>query len=165
VRLFLDTEFTGLAESIRLISIALVPEEGDRCLYAELADGWTTADCTPWVLQHVVATLDRNPETTMTRVEAADRLRLFLADFSEAVICFDSEHDRRHLLDLLGALPAHVTLENINSEVDQEVFDGFFGGRTDLQHHALTDARALAYAYRVTTEMRLRAMRDRDDVC
>lgn len=164
MRLFLDTEFTGLEPPIKLISLALVSED-DRYFYAELADGWSVSDCSDWVQQNVVSKLDRMPEMTMLRTEAAARLLAFLSGFSEAAICYDSSHDERQLLGLLGALPAHVRLENINSQIEQAVFDGFFGGQADLKHHALTDARALTYAYRVTQEMRQRAMRDRDDVC
>lgn len=162
MRLFLDTEFTGLEPPSNLISLGLVAED-DRHIYIELTDGWSVSDCSDWVQANVVAKLDRRPETTMSRAEAAERLLIFLARFDEAVICYDSEHDERQLLGLLATLPANVRLENVNSEVDQEVFEGFFADQPDAQHHALTDARALAYAYRVTTEMRLRAMRDRDD--
>lgn len=101
----------------------------------------------------------------MPRAEAAIRLKEFLTGFSDAVICFDSEHDRRQLLGLLGSVPAHIRLENIDREIDQPVFEGYFGGRTDLKHHALVDARALEYSFRLTCEMRKRALRDRDDVC
>lgn len=163
--IFLDTEFTSLVAPSNLISIALVSED-DRYFYCELSDGWSPDDCTPWVQDNVLAKLDDNPETTMSRVEAAERIRHFLSGIPEPVVCFDSEHDERQLLGLLGALPAGVRLQNINSEVEQAVFEGYFGGAAgSLQHHALVDARALEYSYRVTREMQLRAMQDRDDVC
>ena len=164
MRLFLDTEFEGLHDGAGLISIALVSED-DRYFYAELSGCWLVSDCSDWVQANVVAKLDCRAETTMSRAEAADRLRAFLSGFTEAVICFDSEHDERHLRGLLGPLPGHVRLENINSEVEQAVFNAFFADQPHAQHHALTDAMALAYAYRVTQEIRQRAMRDRDDIC
>lgn len=166
MRLFLDTEFTGLTEPIKLISLALVSEhDATRHFYAELSGCWLVSDCSDWVQANVITKLDNRPETTMSRLEAAERLRAFLSGFHEAVVCFDSQHDERQLLGLLGVLPPNVRLENINSKVEQAVFDGFFAGRTDLQHHALTDARAVAHAYRVTQEIRRRAWQDRDDIC
>lgn len=162
MRLFLDTEFTGLIPGARLISLALVSED-QRAIYIELADGWDAHDCTDWVRMHVLPKLERTPATTCTHAEATSRLRTFLDGFPEAVICFDSEHDRNHLLSLLDPLPEHVALENINREIEQAVFDGYFGNERHRKHHALTDARALEHAYRACWEMRLRSMRDRDD--
>lgn len=167
MRLFLDTEFTSLTAPSNLISIALVPEGDDpRYFYAELSDGWSPESCTDWVQANVLEKLDDNPETTMSRAVAADRIRIFLSGIPEPVICFDSGFDEIHLLALIDPFPAGVRLLNINTEVDQAVFEGYFGGvGTYFQHHALIDARALEYACHVTREMRVREMKDRDDVC
>ena len=46
-----DTEFTGLshpANDRKLLSLALVAEDGNAEWYAEL-DGWVLTDCDPWV--------------------------------------------------------------------------------------------------------------------
>jgi len=54
--IFLDTEYTGLshpAQARKLLSLALVAEDGSAEWYAEL-DGWELADCDPWVQDHVV---------------------------------------------------------------------------------------------------------------
>lgn len=160
--IFIDTEFTSLVAPSNLISIALVAEN-DKYFYAELSDGWSPESCTDWVQDNVLEKLDDNPETTMSRAVAAARIRSFLSGIPEPGVCYDSDFDEVHLLALLDPFPPGVSLRNINAEVDQAVFEGYFGGATHLQHHALTDARALAYAYKTTQEMRLREMRDRDD--
>lgn len=50
---FLDTEYTGLQppDARKLLSLALVAEDGSAEWYAEL-DGWELADCDPWVQRH-----------------------------------------------------------------------------------------------------------------
>lgn len=55
----MDTEYTGLsypAHARKLLSLALVAEDGSAEWYAEL-DGWELADCDSWVKRHVVPLL------------------------------------------------------------------------------------------------------------
>ncbi|MBO7778263.1 hypothetical protein [Burkholderia pseudomallei] len=61
--LFLDTEYTGLGHRYgqhgpKLISLALVAEDGSREFYVELADTWIPEECTPFVLREVLPLLD-----------------------------------------------------------------------------------------------------------
>jgi hypothetical protein len=48
MRVFLDTEFSGLSSDPRLLSIGLVAENGAE-LYIELTDGWSEGNCSAWV--------------------------------------------------------------------------------------------------------------------
>ncbi len=50
--LFLDTEFSGLRQHARLISLALIAADG-RAFYAELTD-WDQGEVDPWVRRHVI---------------------------------------------------------------------------------------------------------------
>jgi len=81
--LFLDTEYTGLGQrQPKLISLALVAEDGSREFYAELADTWTPQDCTPFVQREVL------PQLSWMKIPVtAARLRLseWLASAPRAV--------------------------------------------------------------------------------
>jgi len=56
--LFLDTEYTGLGlEQPRLISLALVAEDGQREWYAVLSEGWSEDECTEFVKREVLPQL------------------------------------------------------------------------------------------------------------
>lgn len=44
LRIFFDTEFTGLIVAPKLISIGLIDETGEHTFYAELSDTWRWLD-------------------------------------------------------------------------------------------------------------------------
>jgi hypothetical protein len=56
MNIFIDTEFSGLGSDPRLISIALVAEQGAE-LYIELTSGWSAELCSRWVVEHVLPQL------------------------------------------------------------------------------------------------------------
>jgi hypothetical protein len=65
MHVFFDTEFTelSLADS-KLISIGFVSQLGLE-FYAELADGWSTEDCSKFVMAEVLPHLDGAASTWM----------------------------------------------------------------------------------------------------
>ena len=56
MNIFVDTEFSSLGSDPRLLSIALVTENGAE-LYIEFSSGWTFEQCSPWVKNHVLPLL------------------------------------------------------------------------------------------------------------
>lgn len=56
MKVFFDTEFTGLHKDTTLISIGLISED-KRCFYAELTD-YDEAKCDDWIREHVIANLN-----------------------------------------------------------------------------------------------------------
>lgn len=56
MKVFFDTEFTGLYKNTMLISIGLISEDR-RCFYAELTD-YDEAQCSDWIKEHVIANLN-----------------------------------------------------------------------------------------------------------
>lgn len=58
MRVFLDTEFTGLVRHPKLISIGLVTEDGQHQYYAELTDTYSRAHCSDFALEHVLPYLE-----------------------------------------------------------------------------------------------------------
>lgn len=98
MRLFLDTEFTGLTQQAELISLALVSEEGDY-FYAEFTD-YDPASLEDWhhehVLPHLFLTKDTRPELPPqgelclgTRAEVAEALRKWLEQWTSIEVWAD----------------------------------------------------------------------------
>lgn len=145
--LFLDTEYTGFGQTDpRLISLALVSEDGRREFYVELADTWQLADCTGFVRREVLPLLE-GPARTLA--QARDELReWFTAAPRHVQAACDSVTDFRFLLALLGApCPDNLAAEyfDLRPLIDTTVYDRTVAAcyRTDPRlHHALADARA-----------------------
>lgn len=83
-KLFLDTEFTDLHPEARLISIALVAEDGEF-FYAELTDTYEFDDCSEFVKGHVLPFLKGKPYE-MTYFECALKLGNWIEDRNEKCI-------------------------------------------------------------------------------
>lgn len=138
--LYFDTEFTNLTLDRRLISLALVAEDGAE-FYVELLDGWSECDCSDFVLETVRPQLDLKM-FGVTRDDASLRLREFLATQGLVEIVGDAlKWDWPLLLELVGAngLPDNVVgcreiaPDEIGDDPDVE----------DAPHHALLDARLI----------------------
>ncbi|TCG03112.1 hypothetical protein BZM27_50940 [Paraburkholderia steynii] len=145
--LFLDTEYTGFGQlRPKLISLALVAEDGRREFYVELTDTWTLDDCTAFVKSKVISVLSG---PCMPRAEARVELLTWLEHAPRSVkVACDSETDWHLLLDLLGTpLPANLAdhYYDLRPLVDTTIYDRTVAGyyRIDArEHHALVDARA-----------------------
>lgn len=55
MRLYFDTEFTGLHQGTTLISLGIISEDG-RTFYAEFTD-YDKAQVTPWIQENVIQNL------------------------------------------------------------------------------------------------------------
>jgi hypothetical protein len=145
--LFLDTEYSGLGQqSPRLISLALLAEDGSREFYVELADTCAPDDCTPFVQREVLPLLT-GPR--LPRIEASTTLRAWFDQAPRAIqAACDSETDWRFLLDLLGEpRPANLAAHyyDLRPLIDTTVYDRAVAAYylTDpREHHALVDAQA-----------------------
>ncbi|MDH6149704.1 MULTISPECIES: hypothetical protein [Paraburkholderia] len=150
--LFLDTEYTGLDQRPpKLVSLALVAEDGSREFYVELADTWAIDDCAAFVQRKVLPLLDKSGTT---RAEARATLQSWLAASPRTVqAACDSETDFRFLVDLLGPdRPANLTdrYYDLRPLIDTPVYDRAVQDyyRKDRRvHHALADARAYRYGW------------------
>lgn len=111
MRIFFDTEFTGLTDDARLISIGLVDEAGEHEFYAELADTFRPAECSEYCQQHVLPLLEGGPARLRIR-ELRPKLRAWLVDRGPGTILVcDSPRDVIQMRSLLlEALPSNVTL-------------------------------------------------------
>lgn len=142
MRYFLDTEFNGFGGA--LISLALVPEQGDQEFYAllEMPD-----PLHPWVERHVIPYLTSVPLghdlRALSRLEAAAEIAHYLQHDNDAVIVADWPDDIAYFCHLL------VTKAGDMAPVGSLKFEfvsspGFStAASSKVPHNALHDARAL----------------------
>lgn len=149
VRVFIDTEFTGLEQpEPRLISIALVSEDGLREFYAELAPESYMEEVSPWVRNCVLPLLEGG-DCVLQPDELRQRLASWIVELGAAVVACDSaDYDFAFLQAILNPWPANLDREPLLLLFDAERSKRFLGAVAEAfacglrQHHALDDARA-----------------------
>lgn len=102
-RWFFDTEFDENGVTIKLISIALVSEDG-REYYAVCLDGWDLWSCDDWVKANVIPKLPAigGPEWK-PRAQIADEIRALVGDEPEFWAYF-ADYDWVVLCQLYGKM-------------------------------------------------------------
>ena len=141
MRYFLDTEFNGFAGE--LISLALVPEHGDRELYVVVP---LEGVIDPWGARHVLPYLHSVPDAldlSLDRVAAAHELAAYLATDRDPLIVADWPEDIALLCRLLLIEPNEIVdVAGLRFEFHRT--PGFSTAQNSrVPHNALHDARAL----------------------
>jgi hypothetical protein len=142
MRYFLDTEYDGFGG--KLLSIALVPEDGGEEFYAVIDHHGVAV---PWVERNVVPFLDMVPESLkgphMAREEAAEALAQWLAHDEAPDIIADWPEDLAQLSMLLVTGPGRmVAMHGLTLRFVP--LHGFStAANSTVPHNALHDARAL----------------------
>lgn len=142
MRSFLDCEFTQLNATAKLISLALVAEDGREC-YVELLDTWNLDDCSDFVKEIVLPQL-WGGDYSCPILDARDRLLAFLRSFDcmITVVTDAPEYDWELFCELAyneGKWPQNVYPAPTNALTLEPLNDG-----SELPHHALLDARIIA---------------------
>lgn len=142
MRLFLDCEFTQLSAQAKLISLALVGQDG-REFYVEVVDAWREEDCSEFVKEIVLPQL-WGSEYAMPIIEARAALLRFLATYDEEleVVTDAPAYDWELLCELAyddGQWPSNVRNVPTDATTLSPTSDG-----EELPHHALLDARIIA---------------------
>ncbi|MBC2382813.1 3'-5' exoribonuclease [Pseudomonas carnis] len=142
MRLFLDCEFTRLSAAAKLISLALVAEDG-REFYVELLDSWREEDCSDFVVEVVLPQL-WGGSNAQPIIKARSALFDFLASFDEVleIVTDAPQYDWELFIELVyddGKWPRNVR----NYPTDATTLDATSDG-VPLPHHALLDARIIA---------------------
>lgn len=142
MRLFLDCEFTQLSATAKLISLALVAENG-REFYVELLDTWRVDDCSDFVVRIVLPQL-WGGSNAQPIIGARAALLDFLASFDEVleIVTDAPQFDWELFCELAyddGKWPGNVR----NYPTDATTLDASSDG-DPLPHHALLDARIIA---------------------
>jgi hypothetical protein len=169
MKIFFDTEFTGLHQNTTLISIGLVAENG-RTFYAEFTD-YNQAQVDPWIQDNVVANLlfaddaRRNgPRGVLLYSYVGDtlfiveQLKNWLSQFDKVEMWSDClAYDWVLFCELFGGafrLPENIyyipfdlctlfKLKGIDPDANREEFAGMIGNK----HNALHDARVIKACY------------------
>lgn len=169
VNVFLDCEFTSFDQP-KLISIALITEDGKQSFYAELTDTYTPSDCSEFVIETVLPLLDAkefsipenggylNVYSKMTSAQCSEYMKRWIDYLDDKVVIFnDAAHYDFTLLTevLYDNWPAQLrkkchqisarTLdgqERYEKTLNEEFKHGF------RQHHALDDAKVMIRAYK-----------------
>lgn len=149
MRIFFDTEFTGLHKNTTLISIGCIDETG-RTFYAEFSD-YDVTQCDDWIKENVIKHLkyaNTPPPTPITKIEGdswevygdkhyiRDVLRNWLSEYYSVELVSDVCHyDMVLFIDIFGGafdIPANVNAacHDINQDIaryfsipENEAFD------------------------------------------
>ena len=133
MKVFFDTEFTGLHKDTTLISIGCVAEDGST-FYAEMTD-YDKSQCDEWIQKNVIAHLKFNGEqcgqndgqghmeVCGTKEQIKDYLTAWLSKYNEVQLVSDVCHyDMVLFIDLFGTafdLPKGVNAacHDINQDI------------------------------------------------
>jgi hypothetical protein len=153
-QVFFDIEFTGLTSDPRLLSIGLVADSGEE-LYIEFTDGWSEAECSSWVKEHILPMLGTGER--LTRREAVARILTWISAFESApMLLAETSWDTDLFADLLrecGMPRDCICFKAIefSGKAQANAFEAakqhYFESNQGTQHHALTDAHAFHAAW------------------
>jgi hypothetical protein len=179
MRIYFDTEFTGLHKDTTLISIGLV-DDFNRTFYAELTD-YNRLQVDEWIESNVIAHLSKTSEELKQmaditivggKKEVALALREWLNEYKTVEWVSDVCHyDFVLLIDLVYSHALNIpygihgaSCHDINQDIasfyrasDIEAFDmsredlmlGFFQGVNGKKHNSIYDARVIRKLYRM----------------
>lgn len=170
MRIFFDTEFTGLHQKTTLISIGLVSEDG-RTFYAEASD-YATNQIDEWLKENVIAHLrfkghnESRPVVDLEHHAMKSDRWLMRSDLAEWLAQWESvemwsdclAYDWVLFCDLFGGaleIPKNIyyipfdlatlfKLKGIDPDINREEFAGLTGGN---KHNALWDAKVIRDCY------------------
>jgi hypothetical protein len=170
MKVFFDTEFTGLHQGTTLISIGLVAEDG-RTFYAESIE-YDKSQIDDWLEKNVLANLMTiephynncdydNQRMKDTLNQIAINLTYWLNRIGDVEIWSDClAYDWVLFCDLFGGamrIPKNVyyipfdictlmKMKGVDPDINREAFVGL-GGYTTAKHNALHDARVIKACY------------------
>ena len=144
---FLDTEFTNFDDP-HLISIGLASSK-DEEFYAETH--YPDASCSDFVHKVVI------PLLSLTHQLSHEQLRMEILEWfngirgtDPVVVCFDSHYDETLFRRLFqNTPPSFLIFRGIGSQhINALMRDEFYFKNGLIEHHALSDAKALRYSFR-----------------
>lgn len=175
MKIFFDTEFTGLHKNTTLISIGLI-DENDRSFYAEFID-YDISQCDDWINEHVINNLkfkhrtgcwiDENEDETYCKGYKefiADKLKQWLKYYDDIELISDCCHyDMVLLIDLFDSAlstPFVPVCHDINEDIADRYTLGNVNKAFDInresllntpisgnKHNALYDAKVIKTLY------------------
>jgi len=175
LKVFFDTEFTGLHQDTTLISIGCVSEKGHE-FYAELTD-YNEMLVDDWIQKNVIANLWRSNKNAPPYVignseVVASCLKEWLEGFDETIEIWSDcyAYDWMLFCQLWGHafnipkcvyyipfdLATLMKVKRVDPDVNREEFAGMAGeSETGLpKHNALWDAHVIRWCYRKLMEIK-----------
>lgn len=169
MRIYFDTEFTGLHQNTSLISLGCISENG-RTFYAEFND-YDMWQVDEWIIKNVISNLvysDKLPfkyisndlrswEVVGNREEVVEHLKSWLSQFDSVEMWSDClAYDWVLFCDLFGGalnIPPSVyyipfdictlfKMKGVDPDINREEFAGLVVG-IDRKHNALWDAQVI----------------------
>lgn len=162
MKIFFDTEFTGLHQNTTLISIGLVAETGET-FYAELND-YDESQLNGWLHENVIAHLG-NADFVGSQNEVASAIQSWLKQFDRVEMWSDVlAYDWVLFCNLFGSafdIPQNVyyipfdlatlfKIKDIDPDVNREEFAELQNGAE--KHNALWDAMVIKACYEKAME-------------
>lgn len=167
MRVYLDTEFSGLHKDTTLVSIGLVSESG-HTFYAELTD-YDETQIDDWLQENVIDNLTLSPHLEVTESSREVNVRgnkktikkyltIWLEQFKEVIIWSDClAYDWVLFNDIFGHafnIPKNVyyipfdictlfKIKGIDPDISREEFSGMDGDK----HNALYDSMVIKACY------------------
>lgn len=173
MKVFFDTEFTGLHQNTTLISIGMIAEDG-RSFYAELND-FDESQVDEWIQNNVINNLvcyDRSRYSesfingtlvvTGNREQVSNRIAKWLSEFEQVEMWSDClSYDWVLFCQLFGHafnIPKNVyyipfdictlfKLKGIDPDISREDFAGAVSWNVEHKHNALHDAKVIKACY------------------
>ena len=155
--IYIDTEFTTLMariQNIKLISAGFIAENGQE-FYFELPNNYRQTDCSYFVTESVIPHLDGSENVAFNSLDAVTKLKAWVESFNEPTTFLTDapSYDWLLLHELFfrhgDYFPNNLKNNPLNvSSLRVETFiEKYFEDNPDaIRHHAMCDARALAYA-------------------
>lgn len=170
MKIFFDTEFTGLHKNTTLISIGLISEDG-KTFYAELTD-YDQSQVNDWIRENVISKLtltnqEKFPpnEFLGTKTEVSYSLKEWLSQWDKVEMWSDClSYDWVLFNDLFGTafdIPKNVyyipfdictlfKIRNIDPDINREQFAlGDLYTESTQKHNALWDAKVIKECYKL----------------
>lgn len=160
VKIFFDTEFTGLHKNTSLISIGIVAEDG-REFYGEMKH-YRKEQVDDWLQKNVIANLDGRGQ--LSKAQMARAIEKFLEPYDNVEVWSDClaydwvlfNEIWGHAFDIpkkVHYIPFDICtlmkLKGVDPDVNREDFAGIEGSK----HHALHDARVIKACYEKLTRL------------
>ena len=155
--IYVDTEFTTLIariQNIKLISAGFVADDGQE-FYFELPNNYLKADCSYFVSESVIPRLDGGEKVAFSTLDAVIKLKEWVENFDVHVTFLTDAptYDWILLNELFyrhgDNFPKNLSPNPLNvrsARVETFIAKYFEDNKYAKRHHALWDARALAYA-------------------
>ena len=157
MHIYIDTEFSTLMariQNIKLISAGFVAEDGQE-FYFELPSNYAERECSYFVSENVIPYLNNTEKVALSNLDAVTKLKEWVESFNLPVTFLTDAPSYDWLLlheffyrmgDNFPKNLAHTPLNVTSLRVETYIEKYFEGNKDAIRHHALCDARALAYA-------------------